>query len=289
MIPVLDISASAGSKASKITVAEMKARVLAVFPSDGHPYGFKDGAVVRLAYGAQYATPFATNVTSIAGWTVTGDTPLLVGRTVGFVSPGSVTAIDLTADFSGGTLDFSALTGLLSIGSSAFYGQTNLTGVLALPDSLTSIGDYAFGNCYGFTGSLTIGNSVTSIGDYAFEVCFGFTGPLTIPNSVTTIGDRAFIDCSGFTGTLTIPNSVTYIEPGLDLGFVQYGVFKGCSGLTRVDAYVESSVLDVTCSLYGTSVTDIHVPASGAVSDTWTAGGGQTIGGKTGITVTKDL
>ena len=312
LIPVLDISASAGSKASKITVAEMKARVLAAFPSDGHPYGFKDGAVVRLKDSS--ISPFATNVSSVAGWTVMGDTPLLVGTDVRFANPGNVTDISLADSFdAGAVLDFSALTGLLTIGAHAFDGQDNLTGDLTLPDSLTTIGGYAFDICTGFTGNLTIGSSVTTIGVYAFNYCTGFTGnltigssvtsiggsafygcggftgTLTIPSSVTTIGSGAFGNCSGFTGTLTIPNSVTYIEPGVDFGFFKLGVFIGCTGLTRVDAYVESSVLDVTCSLYNTSVTDIHVPASGAVSDTWTAGGGQTIGGQTGITVTKDL
>jgi len=45
-------------------------------------------------------------------------------------------------------------------------------------------------------------------------------------------------------------------------------------------------VLNVSNSLSGTTVTNIHARTSDA---TWTAGAGQTIGGKTGITVTKNL
>jgi len=44
--------------------------------------------------------------------------------------------------------------------------------------------------------------------------------------------------------------------------------------------------LDVTNSLAGSGVTTIHVRST---DSTWTAGAGQTIGGKTGITVIKDL
>lgn len=134
-----------------------------------------------------------------------------------------------------------------SIGNSAFYKCTGLTGSLSIPNSITSIGKDAFRECSGFNGSLTIGSSVTSIGEYAFyectkitgslsipssvtsigksafEYCSGFTGPLTIPNSVITIGDGAFSDCSGFTGSLTIPNSVTTIGGR---------AFRNCSGFT---------------------------------------------------------
>ena len=109
------------------------------------------------------------------------------------------------------------------INGSAFYGCSGLTGSLTIPNSVTSIGNSAFYGCSGFTGSLTIGNSVTTIGDWAFYNCSGLTGSLTIGNSVTTIGGWAFSGCSGLTGSLTIPNSVTTIG---------YGAFDVCSGFT---------------------------------------------------------
>ena len=99
-----------------------------------------------------------------------------------------------------------------SIGESAFYNCSGLTGSLTIPNSVTTIGNYSFYRCSGLTGSLTIPNSVTSIGNSAFNQCSGFTGSLTIPNSVTFIGEAAFTNCTGFTGSLTISNTVTSIR-----------------------------------------------------------------------------
>jgi hypothetical protein len=45
-------------------------------------------------------------------------------------------------------------------------------------------------------------------------------------------------------------------------------------------------VIDVADVFLSSGVTDIHARSS---DGTWTAGAGQTIGGKTDITVTKDL
>ena len=271
-------------------------------PSNGHPYARKDGAWARLEDSVLYLPTFATNVTSIAGWSVTGDTPVLVGTDVKFADPGSITSITTTDDFdTGATLDFSLLTGLTSIGSYAFYGQSNLTGALVLPDSLPTIGSWVFAGCSGFTGDLTIPSSVTTIDTAAFLNCYGFTGTLTIPSSVTSIGNGVFSGCSGFTGDLTIPSSVTTIENSAFYGCSGFTgtltipssvtsigsyVFFGCSGLTTVNAYVELSVIDVADVFLSSGVTDIHARSS---DGTWTAGAGQTIGGKTDITVTKDL
>ena len=124
---------------------------------------------------------------------------------------------------------------------------------------------------------LVIGTSCTRIGAFAFQNCTGLTGSLVIPGSVTSIGTLAFRACTSLTGDLVIPNSVTIIGST---------AFDSCTGLTNVDCYVEKDVLDVFNSLFGTSVTTIHVRST---DSTWTAGAGQTIGGKTGITVIKDL
>ena len=94
---------------------------------------------------------------------------------------------------------------------------------------------------------------------------------------MTTIGSSAFQSCAGFTGSLTIPDSVTSIG--------NYA-FSGCTGLTNVNCYVTKTIFDQTNVIANTSVTTIHVLASDV---TWTAGAGQTIGGKTGIEVIKDL
>jgi hypothetical protein len=94
---------------------------------------------------------------------------------------------------------------------------------------------------------------------------------------VTSIGDYAFSYCSGFTGDLTIGDSV--ITTGTFM-------FYNCTNLTNVNSYITKTLLDKTDNLAGTSVTTIHARSS---DGTWTAGAGQTIGGKTGITVIKDL
>ena len=60
-----------------------------------------------------------------------------------------------------------------SIGDSAFYGCSGLTGV-TIPDSVTSIGNSAFEGCRKLT-SVSNGNAVISIGDCAFYGCSGLT------------------------------------------------------------------------------------------------------------------
>ena len=87
---------------------------------------------------------------------------------------------------------------------------------------LTSIGTSAFSNCSSLT-SVTIGNSVTSIGTSAFWSCNSLTS-VNIPNSVTSIDDDAFRACSSLT-SVTIGNSVTSIG--------RYA-FSGCSSLIQL-------------------------------------------------------
>jgi hypothetical protein len=194
--------------------------------------------------------------------------------------PDSVTSIGGYAFY-----DCPSFTGNLTIGSSvttigsgAFYDCSSFTGNLTIPNSVTTIGSYAFCKCSGFTGNLTIGDSVTTIENGAFDGCSGFTGNLTIPDSVTSIGSESFYACSSFTGNLTIPNSVTSIGSR---------AFYDCLGLTNVNCYVTRTIMNATSCLDGTGVTTINVPASGSVSDTWTAGA-DTIGGKD-VTIIKSL
>ena len=66
--------------------------------------------------------------------------------------------------------------GVTSIGESAFFGCSGLTGELVIPEGVTSIGGSAFGRCGGLT-SINFSNctSLTSIGMLAFAGCTGFT------------------------------------------------------------------------------------------------------------------
>ena len=133
--------------------------------------------------------------------------------------------------------------GVTSIGDYAFFGCTNLTGIIVdknnpnyrsidgnlyskdgkilvayaagkqelsfiIPEGVTSIGSYAFSLCDNFT-SITIPDSVTSIGEAAFYGCTGLTN-ITIPESVTSIGDCAFSYCDNLT-SIDIPEGVTSI------------------------------------------------------------------------------
>ena len=142
----------------------------------------------------------------------------------------------------------------------AFRSCSGLTSV-KLPSSLTSIGNSAFYNCSGLTGTLVIPSSVTSIGDSAFSSCDSLTSievdidnknyasedgvlfnkdkteliqyptgntrtTYQIPSTVSSIGSDAFSYCSGLTGTLVIPSSVTSI--GSD-------AFSYCSSLESLD------------------------------------------------------
>ena len=127
---------------------------------------------------------------------------------------------------------------LTSIGGSAFYRCSGLTGELNLGEctSLTSIGSNAFYRCSGLTGELNLGEctSLTSIGDYAFYRCSGLTGELNLGEctSLTSIGNYAFSGCSGLTG-ISLPSSLTSIGEA---------AFSGCSGLTSITVEGGNSV-----------------------------------------------
>lgn len=86
--------------------------------------------------------------------------------------------------------------------SNGWYGYTQPSGSLIIPDSITAI-NYD-GKIYPVT---QIGDPNTPIS--AFQGCSNLTG-VTIPNTVTTISNGAFLN-SGLRGSLVIPNSVTYI------------------------------------------------------------------------------
>ena len=185
-------------------------------------------------------------------------------------------------------------TSCTSIGSNAFGYCSTLTGDLVIPNSVTSIGSYAFASTS--VTSLTIGNSVTSIGDYSFYFCFDLTGSLVIPdsvasigsfafdgcygltsltigNSVTTIGNYAFGGCNGLSGSLIIPNNVTSIG--------SYA-FLNCIGLYT--AYLAPPLANVASNAFLSSgLSTIY--AKDAVANGWTLGAGQTVGGKSNVTV----
>ena len=92
------------------------------------------------------------------------------------------------------------------------FSNSNITGNLVIPNSVTEIEDEAFAECKNLNGTLTLSNSLKSIGKFAFVDCTGFTGELTIPNSVKTIGIETFYNCTGFTGDLLLHKSLEAVS-----------------------------------------------------------------------------
>ena len=87
------------------------------------------------------------------------------------------------------------LDGITSIGQRAFGGCTGMTGLMAIPDTVTTLGAGAFTGCTGLT-DVWLSEGLTEIPDYAFSFCTGLERGVTIPEGVEKIGIRAFYGCS---------------------------------------------------------------------------------------------
>ena len=125
-------------------------------------------------------------------------------------------------------------TGVTCIGTSAFYGYTNLKSI-DIPEGVTTIRGDAFVNCVSLE-SVTLPSSLTTIGSQAF---YGRTKlrSIELPEGLTTIGSSAFLGCSGIEA-LALPDGLTYI--GTD-------AFKNCPAVLTVsslDVDAASAVFD---------------------------------------------
>jgi hypothetical protein len=134
---------------------------------------------------------------------------------------------------------------VVSIGASAFYCCTSLTGVL-IPDSVVSIGASAFYYCTSLTGVL-IPDSVTSIGKSAFSNCTSLV-EVIIPNSVTSIENSLFYNCEKIT-RVVMPDSVTSIGSS---------VFYKCYKLTEV--MIPDSVITISETAFERTIASIFIP-----------------------------
>ena len=93
------------------------------------------------------------------------------------------------------------------IGSNAFAGCANLTGVTIL-DGVTRIENGTFSYCSGLT-EMAIPGSVASVGTAAFFRCEGLKD-VTLGEGVASIGDSAFARCNALV-EVVLPKSVTSI------------------------------------------------------------------------------
>ena len=94
--------------------------------------------------------------------------------------------------------------GITYIGTSAFYGFTNITAV-SFPSTLTEIGNYAFYGCTALK-SVTIPEKVTVIGAYAFRR----SGIKTVEFALTygwSAGNNTFASIDVTKGAATLMNS----------------------------------------------------------------------------------
>ena len=197
----------------------------------------------------------------------------LVGRSITTDIPAGFTSAGQNLDI----FYISIGTSCTSIGENAFNGSA-LKGDLIIPSTVTDLYNNCFRDCNALT-SLTLNEGLININEGAFSLNEQFTNTvINIPNSVETIGVGAFFQCT----------SLTSITVGTGVQTIGQAAFYGCSNLTTFNCYVSKTIVDAATSMLEqcTALTEIHVRST---DSSWTAGAGQTIGGKTGITVIKDL
>ncbi len=175
------------------------------------------------------------------------------------------------------SIDFSAATGLTSIGNSAFNGCGNsdaleeepayyLTTVDLSNTKVISIGESAFSYCYHLT-TITLPSTLTSIGNSAFYYCSSLES-FSVPGSVTTIGSTVFDFCNNLTD-FTFEASNTTLNCAANIActtnFNMYrnvnltgGMANGIKKLTFGDAVTGIGAMFSYCN----EITDVIVPWS---------------------------
>jgi hypothetical protein len=204
----------------------------------------------------------------------TEDFTLTIPPNVKKIGNGSFNNIDHVATTCGIKLKFTE--GLEYIGSSGFSDNARITGEIKLPDSLTFIDTFTFtqiGNATNPINKFTFGSGLTAISWRC--LASSYINDIVIPNGVKTLEFECFMNVYGL-ANLTIPSSVDNIENE----FIAYS-----SSLTSLNCYAVKEAFE-SQSLLNSSIITIHARIN---DSSWTAGSGQTIGGKSGIEVIKDL
>ena len=146
--------------------------------------------------------------------------------------------------------------GVVSLGSEAFYGCTNLSDVF-LPKMLTTIGDNAFYGCSSIY-VITIPDSVTKIGNSAFSNC-RFLSRARLSNNLTDFGYSVFKNCVSLT-EIKIPKTLKTCS-GKNNASATDGIFYGCTNLKNIT--IEDGMTHIPdFLLQGSSIEYITIPES---------------------------
>ena len=181
--------------------------------------------------------------------------PQVLGQLMYTTNNGTLTITAFTGN-GGAVVMPSTINGLpvASIGTTAFSGHTNLTGVW-LPRTITRLDDSAFAGCTALT-SVTIPGG--AIGNGVFSNCLALTD-VRFSDRVTRIGDWEFSDCLALS-TITIPGGITSIGDF---------AFNDCYNLSRVYFLGDAPSADSTVFAGAGMVTNYYLPRTSGWSTTF--------------------
>ena len=155
---------------------------------------------------------------------------------------------------------------LKSIAGGAFYGCSELLEI-TIPKNVEAIydrsyistghstGDYygAFGKCESLE-KVTFNSDYITIGTMAFWKCTSLE-EVIFNGVVESIGGGAFYGCTSL-AELNIPEGIKSVDGSVEYDYDDYGVFEGCTGLTKVTIGGEGSDVEFTIgdrAFYGCS------------------------------------
>ena len=120
---------------------------------------------------------------------------------------------------------------VIGIGIEAFE-DTNLTGILTIPENVEYISDSAFQNTK--IEGIKFNDKLKYIGISAFSECSEITGTLALPDSIVKIGEQSFDDCS----------KITAIDLGDGIKRIGNSAFSGDHNITVVEVPESVEYLD---------------------------------------------
>ena len=150
--------------------------------------------------------------------TISGNGSLNSNYTFGLEAPTNIQKLEI-------------LSGVTSIGNSAFANEENITSI-KLPNTLTTIGDHAFVGCKKLN-TITIPESVTTIGQAAFKNGNRLE-TIILGADIETISDSAFANCPYI---LSVYAHMEYPP------VINASVFVGDGDLSLVDLFVPESAI----------------------------------------------